>query len=74
VIAVTVPKIGKLTVKVLGARGQGIDGATVAIEKVGTFTTDASGVVSLELPSGSYSVTASKGGRTASATAAVADK
>jgi hypothetical protein len=73
VIAVTVPKIGKLTVRVLGARGQGIDGATVAIEKVGTFTTDASGVVSLELPSGSYSVTASKGGRTASATAAVAD-
>lgn len=73
VIAVTVPKIGKLTVKVVGARGQGVEGATVGIEKVGTFTTDASGVVSLELPSGSYSVTASKGGRTASATAAVAD-
>ncbi|MEM0039344.1 MAG: carboxypeptidase-like regulatory domain-containing protein [Thermofilum sp.] len=72
-IGVTVTKIGKLTVKVLGARGQGIDGATVAVEKVGTFTTDASGVVSLELPSGSYGVTASKGGRTASATATVTD-
>jgi hypothetical protein len=72
-IGITVSKIGKLTVKVLGARGQGIDGATVAVEKVGTFTTDASGVVSLELPSGSYGVTASKGGRTASATATVTD-
>ncbi|MEM1632003.1 MAG: carboxypeptidase-like regulatory domain-containing protein, partial [Thermofilum sp.] len=73
VIAVTVPKIGKLTVKVTGARGQGVDGATVNVDKVGTFTTDASGVVSLELPSGSYSVKASKGGREASATATVAD-
>ncbi|MEM4669344.1 MAG: carboxypeptidase-like regulatory domain-containing protein [Thermofilum sp.] len=72
-IAVTVPKIGKLTVKVTGARGQGVDGATVNVDKVGTFTTDASGVVSLELPSGSYSVKASKGGREASATATVAD-
>ncbi|MHB9303195.1 carboxypeptidase-like regulatory domain-containing protein [Thermofilum pendens] len=72
-VGITVPKIGKLTVKVLGARGQGIEGATVAIENVGTFTTDASGIVSLELPSGTYAVTASKGGRTASATATVSD-
>ncbi|PLJ76795.1 MAG: hypothetical protein B7L53_09780 [Thermofilum sp. NZ13] len=71
-IGVTVPTIGKLTVKVLGARGQGIEGATVAIEKVGTFTTDASGVVTIELPQGSYAITASKGGRTASTTANVA--
>ncbi|MEZ0346040.1 MAG: carboxypeptidase-like regulatory domain-containing protein, partial [Infirmifilum sp.] len=70
-VGVTVPTIGKLTVKVLGARGQGVEGATVSIQNVGTFTTDASGVVSLELPQGSYSVSASKGGRTDSATATV---
>ncbi|QOJ79598.1 carboxypeptidase regulatory-like domain-containing protein [Infirmifilum lucidum] len=70
-VGITVPKIGKLTVKVLGARGQGIEGATVAVEKVGTFTTDASGVVTMEIPEGTYAITAGKGGRTASATATV---
>ncbi|UNQ72797.1 carboxypeptidase-like regulatory domain-containing protein [Infirmifilum sp. NZ] len=71
-IGVTVPTIGKLTVKVIGARGQGIEGATVTIKNVGTFTTDASGVVTMELPQGSYEIAASKGGRTASTTANVA--
>ena len=73
VSGITVPKIGKLTVKVTGSRGQGLEGATVVIDKVGTFSTDAAGTVTVEVPSGSYKVTASKGGRTASTTATVTD-
>jgi hypothetical protein len=70
-ISVKVENIGKLAVRVVGARGQGIDGATVTVENVGTFTSDASGLVTVEVPSGSYTVTASKGGRTASVTVKV---
>ncbi|GEM_PF-716886 len=69
--AITVDKIGKLVVHVVGSRGQGLAGASVEIEGVGTYTTDSSGSVELELPAGTYKVTASKGGRTASTTVAV---
>ncbi|MGB9786534.1 MAG: carboxypeptidase regulatory-like domain-containing protein, partial [Infirmifilum uzonense] len=70
-VGITVPSIGKLTVKVVGARGQGVEGATVTVQNVGSFTSDASGIVTLEIPQGTYTVTASKGGREASGTATV---
>ncbi len=71
IAAITVDNIGKMVVHVVGSRGQGLAGASVDIANVGTFTTDSSGTVELELPAGTYKVTASKGGRTASTTVAV---
>ena len=68
---ITVNKIGKLVVKVVGSRGQGLAGAVVDVSGIGTFTTDSGGVVELELVAGSYTVTASKGGRTDSTTVSV---
>ena len=69
--AITVDNIGKLVVHVVGSRGQGLAGASVEIANVGTFTTDSSGTVEVEVPAGTYKVTASKGGRTASTSVAV---
>ncbi len=68
-----VPKIGKLVVKVVGSRGQGIAGADVTVSGPITIkgATDDSGVFSVELVEGSWSVTAEKGGKTASASATV---
>ncbi len=73
--AVTVGNIGKLVVTVVGARGQGLEGARVSVSGAGVSivgTTDAAGKFSVELPAGTYTVTAEKGGRTASASASVA--
>jgi len=66
--AVTVKNIGRLVVTVVGARGQGLEGAKVLISGVPEAgTTDTAGKFSIELPAGRYTVTAEKGGRTASA-------
>ncbi len=69
--AITVDNIGKIVVHVVGSRGQGLPGASVEIANVGTFTADNSGTVEVEVPAGTYKVTASKGGRTASTTVTV---
>ncbi|MCD6562435.1 MAG: carboxypeptidase regulatory-like domain-containing protein [Thermoproteales archaeon] len=64
--------IGKLTVKVLGSRGQGLAGASVVIQGTPiTAETDASGAFTVELPAGTYTVTANKGGKTGTASATV---
>ncbi len=64
-------EIGCLEVKVVGARGQEIQGATVTIiygEKVvETGATDASGLYVTELPQATYKVKATYGGKEASA-------
>ncbi|MEM1929882.1 MAG: carboxypeptidase-like regulatory domain-containing protein [Thermofilaceae archaeon] len=73
--AVTVGNIGKLIVTVVGARGQGLEGARVSISGAGVTivgTTDSAGKFALELPAGTYTVTAEKGGRTASTSVSVA--
>ncbi|MEM2299503.1 MAG: carboxypeptidase-like regulatory domain-containing protein, partial [Thermofilaceae archaeon] len=65
---VTVGNIGRLIVTVVGARGQGLEGARVSISGAGVTivgTTDSAGKFTVELPAGSYTVTAEKGGRTA---------
>ncbi|MEM1509382.1 MAG: carboxypeptidase-like regulatory domain-containing protein [Thermofilaceae archaeon] len=72
--ALTVNTIGRLVVTVVGARGQGLEGARVKISGAGAAvvgTTDSAGKFAAELPSGSYTVEAEKGGRTASTTASV---
>ncbi|MEM1810614.1 MAG: carboxypeptidase-like regulatory domain-containing protein [Thermofilaceae archaeon] len=72
---VTVGNIGRLIVTVVGARGQGLEGARVSISGAGVTvvgTTDSAGKFALELPAGSYTVTAEKGGRTASTSVSVA--
>jgi len=61
-------------VTVAGARGQGLEGARVSISGTGVTivgTTDSAGKFAAELPAGSYTVTAEKGGRTASASVTV---
>jgi len=71
---VTAANIGKLVVTVVGARGQGLEGARVSISGAGVTivgTTDSAGKFAVELPAGSYTVTAEKGGRTASASVSV---
>lgn len=71
---VTATNIGRLVVTVVGARGQGLEGARVSISGTGVSvvgTTDAAGKFAVELPAGSYTVTAEKGGRTASASVTV---
>ncbi|MEM4875173.1 MAG: carboxypeptidase-like regulatory domain-containing protein, partial [Thermofilaceae archaeon] len=72
---VTVGNIGRLIVTVVGARGQGLEGARVSISGAGVTvvgTTDSAGKFALELPAGTYTVTAEKGGRTASTSVSVA--
>jgi hypothetical protein len=55
--------IGKLVVTVAGARGQGLEGAKVTIKELGiTGTTDSAGKFAAEVPAGTYTVTAEKGG------------
>jgi len=71
---VTAANIGKLVVTVAGARGQGLEGARVSISGAGVAivgTTDSAGKFAIELPAGSYTITAEKGGRTASTSATV---
>jgi hypothetical protein len=71
---VTAANIGKLVVTVVGARGQGLEGARVSVSGAGVTivgTTDPAGKFAVELPAGSYTVTAEKGGRTASASVSV---
>jgi hypothetical protein len=71
---VTAANIGKLVVTVVGARGQGLEGARVSISGTGVTivgTTDSAGKFAAELPAGTYTVTAEKGGRTASASVSV---
>ncbi|RLE80569.1 MAG: hypothetical protein DRJ52_06095 [Thermoprotei archaeon] len=62
-------EIGKLEVKVVGARGQEIKGATVAIlyenKVIETGTTDTAGTYMTELPQAKYKVKATYGGKTA---------
>ncbi|MCS7104653.1 MAG: carboxypeptidase-like regulatory domain-containing protein [Thermofilaceae archaeon] len=72
--AATVDTIGRLVVTVVGARNQGLDGARVSISGATTIvgTTDAAGKFAIELPAGSYTVTAEKGGRTGSTSVNVA--
>ena len=63
--ALIVENLGKLVVKVVGSRGQGLEGAEVWIEggyAEITGTTDAAGRFVVELPAGTYLVTAEKGG------------
>ncbi len=72
--ALTVGTIGRLVVTVVGARGQGLEGARVKITGPGAAivgTTDSAGKFAAELPAGSYTVEAEKGGRTTSTTATV---
>jgi hypothetical protein len=66
----TAEKIATLQVRVLGAQGQGLGGAHVDV-KLGTITVfsgvaDSDGVVTLELPYGTYSVSATYKGVSAS--------
>jgi hypothetical protein len=71
---VTAANIGKLVVTVVGARGQGLEGARVSVSGAGVTivgTTDPAGKFAVELPAGTYTVTAEKGGRTASASVSV---
>jgi hypothetical protein len=71
---VTAANIGKLVVTVVGARGQGLEGARVSVSGAGVSivgTTDPAGKFAVELPAGTYTVTAEKGGRTASASVSV---
>jgi hypothetical protein len=71
---VTAANIGKLVVTVVGARGQGLEGARVSVSGAGVTivgTTDPAGKFAVELPAGTYTVTAEKGGRTASASVTV---
>ena len=62
--AFTVDNIGKLVVTVVGARGQGLEGAKVTIKElpITPGTTDSAGKFAIELPAGTYTVTAEKGG------------
>ena len=72
---VTVARIGRLVVHVVGSRGQGLPGALVKIYYQGRLVeegrTNESGVYATLLPEASYRVEASYGGRNAAAEAAV---
>jgi len=72
---VIVDKIGKIVVKVVGQRGQGLGGAEVVIEGTPIKGTTASdGTFSDELPAGTYTVKVSYGGKEASKSATVTGK
>lgn len=62
---VTVPKIGKLVVKVVGSRGQGISGADVTVKGPIIFRgiTDSNGIFTIELVEGRWIVAAEKDGK-----------
>ena len=67
---ITVENIGKLVVIVVGARGQPVVNARVHVSGAGAEAegyTDVNGRFSLELPAGSYTVRAERGGKTAEA-------
>jgi hypothetical protein len=68
----TVPSIGKLTLRVTGSRGQPLSGASVRIsygaETVEEGATGASGIYSTLLPQATYQVTVEYGGRGVSRT------
>ena len=71
---VVVPTIGKLIVTVVGARGQGLEGAIVRVQGDGIVVFGASntaGLLTVELPAGTYTVIAEKSGKTASASVLV---
>jgi hypothetical protein len=63
---VTVENIGQLTVQVLDARGNGLPQAFVEVSDPAHFAsvTDSDGKIIIELPSGAYVVSVSKGYRT----------
>lgn len=64
--------IGKLVVRVVGSRGQGLEGASVVVQGTPiSGKTDAGGAFSVELPAGSYTVAANKGGKTGTASVTV---
>lgn len=72
---IVVRSIGRLTVHVVGSRGQGLPGATVAIYHGGRLVEEgaanSSGVYETLLPEGQYTVAASYAGKNATATVAV---
>jgi hypothetical protein len=70
--ALVAENVGKIVVTVVGARGQGLEGAKVTIKELGiTGSTDAAGRFAAEVPAGTYTVIAEKGGRSVSASVTV---
>jgi len=72
-MGVIVPNIGRLIVKVVGARGQGIPGALVKLTGPANLTgsTGKGGTWVVEVVEGTWNVTAEKGGKTATKTVSV---
>lgn len=64
---IVVPNIGKLVVKAVGSRGQGLEGVIVKVfyqgELVEEGVTDGSGIYSVLLPNAYYEIRASYGGK-----------
>jgi len=66
--SVIVEEIGLLKVRVVGARGQGLAGAEVAVEGTPVSgATAADGIFSAELPEGAYRIEVNYGGRSSEA-------